>query len=159
MPQIIAIKPGLGGGTHRVPTDSVATVLPMTANRIGREVEDEDELPVRVQSAQEAFELFKPSIHIVTRAGKDETEFVVDFDFRNMDDFHPSSVLTRIPGKQNDLADLKGAIDLLYRLKDRWTLPPVKKAWSDPGLRKQILEALGQLRLCMARLADAKGGI
>ena len=43
-------------------------------------------------------------------------------------------------------ADLKNNIDLMYRLKDRWKLPAVRRAWSNPEQRRQIIAALEQLR-------------
>jgi hypothetical protein len=44
-------------------------------------------------------------------------------------------------------------------MKDRWSLPSVKRAWSDPKQRKQILEALARLRGELEKVAGAsKGG-
>src|SRR5947208_2783149 len=85
----------------------------------GEEVEDEDEVPISVDSVNDAFAKFKPSVHLETTAGEDATEFVVDVAFRTLKDFDPENIQKRVPGKRNDLADLKNSIDLLYRLKDR----------------------------------------
>jgi hypothetical protein len=55
---------------------------------------------------------------------------------------------------RNDLADLKNNIDLLYRLKDRWKLPAVRRAWTNPEQRKEIIKALGQLRDELDKVAE-----
>ena len=47
---------------------------------------------------------------------------------------------------RNDIADLKANIDLLYRLKDRWKLPTVRRAWNSETQRTEIIQALGRLR-------------
>jgi CHAT domain-containing protein len=38
----------------------------------------------------------------------------------------------------------KNAIDLLYRMKDRWSLPSVKRAWSDPNNTQAVRGAAEQ---------------
>ena len=58
---------------------------------------------------------------------------------------------------RNDIADLKSNIDVLYRLKDRWKLPTVRRAWGNENQRKEIIEALGRLRGELQKVA-AKGG-
>ena len=158
MPKIEVIRKGVTPAARPVPTDTTATVMPMTLNRVGKEVEDEDEAPVSVDSVNDAFAKFKPSVHLETTAGEEAAEFVVDFDFRNLKDFDPDNIQKRTPGKRNDLADLKNNIDLLYRLKDRWALPAVKKALSEPGQRQQIIAAVNELRQQIERLAQTKGG-
>jgi type VI secretion system protein ImpB len=158
MPKIEVIRKGVTPAARPVPTDTTAAVLPMTLNRVGKEVEDEEEAPVSVDSVNDAFAKFKPSIHFETNAGEEATEFVVDFDFHSLKDFDPENIQKRVGGKRNDLADLKNSIDLLYRLKDRWSLPGVKKAWSDPNQRQQIIAAVDQLRQQLEKLAQAKGG-
>jgi hypothetical protein len=60
---------------------------------------------------------------------------------------------------RNDLADLKDNIDLLYRLKKRWALPAVRRAWNNPEQRKEILEALGRLRGELNRIAEKGGNV
>ena len=156
MPQIEVIKKGITPAVRPVPTDTTLTLLPMTLDRVGRELADEDEQALRVDSVQDAFEKFKPSIHFETRAGEEQTEFVVDLDFHNVKDFSPENIQKRVPGKRNDLADMGTTIDLLYRLKDRWGLPAVKRAWSDPNQRKQILDALARLRSELEKVALAR---
>jgi type VI secretion system protein ImpB len=158
MPKIQVIRKGVTPAARPVPTDTTAAVLPVTLNRVGKEVEDEEEAPVSVDSVNDAFAKFKPSIHFETNAGEEATEFVVDFVFNSLKDFDPENIQKRVGGKRNDLADLKNSIDLLYRLKDRWALPGVKKAWSDPNQRQQIIAAVDQLRQQLEKLAQAKGG-
>src|SRR5262245_53747153 len=158
MPKIEVIRKGVTPAARPVPTDTTAAVLPMTLDRVGKEVEDEDEVPLSVDSVNDAFAKFKPSVHLETNAGEDGTEFVVDIDFTNIKGFDPENIQKRVAGKRNDLADLKNSIDLLYRLKDRWSLPTVKKAWSDPNQRQQILAAVNELRQQLEKLAQSKGG-
>ena len=159
MPKIEVIRKGITPAVRPVPTDTTLAVLPVTLERMGREVVDEDEQPVRVDSADDAFLKFKPSIHFETRVGEEETEFVADFEFRSLKDFSPENIQKRVPGQRNDIADLKNVIDLLYRMKDRWALPSVKRAWANPAQRKQILAALARLRVELEKVAGAaKGG-
>jgi type VI secretion system protein ImpB len=159
MPKIEVIRKGITPAVRPVPTDTTLAVVPVTLERMGREVETEDEAPVRVDSVDDAFQKFKPSIHFETQAGAEATEFVADLEFRSLKDFSPENIQKRVPGQRNDIADLKNAIDLLYRMKDRWSLPSVKRAWSDPKQRKQILEALARLRSELEKVAGvSKGG-
>jgi predicted component of type VI protein secretion system len=155
MPEIKVIKKGITSAVRAVPTDTTLTILPMTLDRVGRELADEDEVALRVDSPQDAFEKFKPSIHFETRAGEEETEFVADLEFHSIKDFSPENIQKRVPGKRNDLADMGATIGLLYRLKDRWTLPAVKRAWADPNQRRQILDALARLRTELEKVAQA----
>ena len=159
MPKIEVIRKGITPAVRPVPTDTTLAVVPVTLERMEREVLTEDEEPVRVDSGDDAFQKFKPSIHFETQAGEEATEFVADLEFRSLKDFSPENIQKRVPGQRNDIADLKNAIDLLYRMKDRWSLPSVKRAWSDPKQRKQILEALARLRGELEKVAGAaKGG-
>ena len=159
MPKIEVMRKGVTPAARPVPTDTTAVVLPMTLDRVGKEVADEDEQPLRVDSPGDAFEKFKPSIHFETHVGEESTEFVVDREFRSLKDFEPANIQKRVAGKRNDLADLKNGIDLLYRLKDRWSLPAVKRSWNDPVQRQQIIGALTNLRDQIERLAQpVKGG-
>ena len=159
MPKIEVIRKGITPAVRPVPTDTTLAVLPVTLERMGREVVDEDEQPMRVDSVDDAFRKFQPSIHFETQAGEEATEFVADFEFRSLKDFSPENIQKRVPGQRNDIADLKNVIDLLYRMKDRWALPSVKRAWSNPAQRKQILAALARLRVELEKVAGvAKGG-
>jgi predicted component of type VI protein secretion system len=158
MPKIEVIRKGITPAVRPVPTDTTLAVLPVTLERMGREVENEDEEAVRVDSVDDAFRKFKPSIHFETQAGAEATEFVADFEFRGIKDFSPENIQKRIPGQRNDIADLKNAIDLLYRMKDRWSLPSVKRAWSNPAQRKQILAALARLHAELEKIAQTGKG-
>jgi|RhiMethySRZTD1v2_1073278.scaffolds.fasta_scaffold04574_4 predicted component of type VI protein secretion system len=159
MPKIEVIRKGITPAVRPVPTDTTLVVLPVTLDQMGKEVDNEDEEAARVDSVNDAFEKFKPSIHFETQAGPEATEFVADLEFRSLKDFSPENIQKRIPGQRNDIADLKNAIDLLYRMKDRWSLPSVKRAWSNPAQRKQILAALARLHAELEKIAQTgKGG-
>lgn len=158
MPKIEVIRKGITAAVRPVPTDTTLAILPMTLDRVGKELEDEDEKPTRVDGVNDAFEKFKPSIHFETLAGEEATEFVADLEFHNLKDFDPENLQKRVPGKRNDIADLKNTIDLLYRLKDRWSLPAVKRAWNIPEQRQQILAALANLRTELEKVAHARKG-
>src|SRR5215510_8540554 len=105
MPRIEVIRKGITPAVRPVPTDTTLVVLPMTLERVGKEVEDEDEQPVRIDSVNEAFEQLKPSIRFETPAGEEATEFVAELDFRSLKDFTPDNIQKRVPGKRNDIAD------------------------------------------------------
>lgn len=159
MPKIEVIRKGVTPAVRPVPTDTTLSVLPMTPGRVGKEVEDEDEQPTRIESVADAFQQFKPRIDFKTLAGPEATEFVVELEPRSLKDFEPENVQKRTPGKRNDVADLRNSIDLLYRLKERWSLPAVKRAWNDPGQRQQILAALSRLRAELEKVAqNTEGG-
>lgn len=157
MPKIEVIRKGITSHVRPVPTDTTLITLPMTLDRVGREVADEDEQPERIDSVNDAMVKFKPSIHFETNAGPEGTEFVADLDFRSMKDFNPENIQKKTPGKRNDIADLKNTIDLLYRMKDRWSLPAVKRAWNDPTQRQDIIAALAKLRTELERVAHTGG--
>jgi type VI secretion system protein ImpB len=155
MPIIDVKRQGVRPAVRKVPTSTCAVTMPMTLDRVGHEVRAENEEPETVESLQDAFEKFKPQMKFRGTAGPDETEFQAEFRFRSVRDFEPSNVMTRqeiraedgtVTYLRNDLADLKNNIDLLYRLKDRWKLPAVRRAWSNPEQRKQIIAALAELR-------------
>jgi type VI secretion system protein ImpB len=158
MPKIEVIRKGITPAVRPVPTDTTLVVLPVTLDQMGKEVENEDEEAARVDSVNDAFEKFKPSIHFETQAGPEATEFVADLEFRSLKDFSPENIQKRVPGQRNDIADLKNAIDLLYRMKDRWSLPSVKRAWSNPAQRKQILAALARLHAELEKIAQTRKG-
>jgi type VI secretion system protein ImpB len=158
MPKIEVIRKGITPAVRPVPTDTTLVVLPVTLDQMGKEVESEDEQAVRVDSVNDAFEKFQPSLHFETQAGAEGTEFVADLEFRSLKDFSPENIQKRIPGQRNDIADLKNAIDLLYRMKDRWSLPSVKRAWSNPAQRKQIIAALARLHAELEKIAQTRKG-
>ena len=159
MPKIEVVRKGITPAVRPVPTDTTLTLIPMTLDRVGKELGDEDEQAIRIDSVEDAFEKFNPSISFRTNAGEEQTEFVADLEFHSLKDFSPENIQKRTPGKRNDLADLGITIELLYRLKDRWFLPAVKRAWSDPNQRKQIVAALDKLRVELEKVAQTgKGG-
>jgi type VI secretion system protein ImpB len=41
-------------------------------------------------------------------------------------------------------------------LKDRWKLPAVRRAWSNPAQRAEIVNALNKLRSELERVAEGK---
>ncbi len=152
MPVVKVTRAGVRPAPREVPTDTTATVLPMTFDRVGQEAQ-EDEEPTKVSSLAEAFEKFKPSLEFKTNVGEEGTEFVADLDFKSLKDFDPKQIRTREPGKRNDLADLQARIDLLHRMRERFTLLAVKRAWESPEQRKEIIQALGELQESLKRIA------
>jgi type VI secretion system protein ImpB len=167
MPLVKVIRKGVTPAVRKVPTSTCAVVMPMTLDRVGREVKSEGEEPTRVDNAADAFEKFKPELRFEGTAGEEETSFKADFRFRNIKDFDPENLQKRqeirnaegqvVEYLRNDIADLKSNIDLLYRLKDRWKLPAVRRAWSRPEQRQEIINALGNLRMELEKVAS-KGG-
>ena len=141
-------------------------MMPMTLNRVGQEVASENEEPTKIENAQDAFEKFQPQLGFKGYAGPEETEFKADFRFRSIKDFDPENLQKRqevrdadgnVTYLRNDIADLKSNIDLVYRLKDRWKLPTVRRAWNNPNQRQEIIAALGKLRGALENIAS-KGG-
>lgn len=166
MPLINVKRTGVRPSVRKVPTSTCAVAMPMSLDRVGKEVASENEEPTEVESAQDAFAKFKPELKFKGRAGAEETEFQAEFRFRNIKDFDPANLQMRqeVRGEdgsvtylRNDLADLKNNIDLLYRIKDRWKLPAVRRAWSNPGQRQEIVEALGRLRDELQKVAGSGG--
>lgn len=152
MPVVKVTRAGVRPAPREVPTDTTATVLPMTFDRVGEEAQ-EDEEPTKVSSLAEAFEKFKPALEFKTSVGEEGTEFVADLDFKSLKDFDPKQIRTREPGKRNDLADLQARIDLLHRMRERFTLLAVKRAWENPEQRKEIIQALAELQESLKRIA------
>ncbi len=166
MPLVKVIRKGVTPAVRKVPTSTCAAIMPMTLNRVGQEVASENEEPTKIESAQDAFEKFQPSLNFKGYAGPEETEFKAEFKFRSIKDFDPENLQKRqevrdedgnVTYLRNDLADLKSNIDLLYRLKDRWKLPTVRRAWNNPNQRQEIIGALGKLRTALEGIAS-KGG-
>ncbi|MEW6365991.1 MAG: hypothetical protein AB1714_15280 [Acidobacteriota bacterium] len=166
MPLVKVIRKGVTPAIRKVPTSTTAAVMPMTLDRVGKEVASENEEATKVESAQDAFEKFKPALDFKARAGEEETEFRAEFRFRSIKDFDPENLQKRQEIKnadgtvdvlRNDIADLKNGIDLLYRLKDRWKLPAVRRAWGAENQRKEIINALGRLRGELEKVAGRGG--
>lgn len=166
MPLVKVIRKGITPHIRKVPTSTCAAVMPMTLERLGREVASENEEPAKVESLSDAFEKFQPGLKFRGNAGEDETEFKAEFRFRNIKDFDPENLQKRqelrnadgeVEYLRNDIADLKNNIDLLYRLKDRFKLPTVRRAWGSPERRQEIIDALGRLRGELERVAREGG--
>ncbi len=166
MPLVKVIRKGITPAVRKVPTSTAAVMMPMTLDQVGKDLQTEEEDPTKVESVNDAFEKFKPDLKFTGYAGKEETEFKADFRFRNVKDFTPENLQKRQEIKtvddygdehvevlRNDIADLKDKIDLVYRLKDRWRLPAVRRAWSNPAQRKEIIEALGRLKSELGKVA------
>jgi predicted component of type VI protein secretion system len=134
---------------------------------VGKEAASENEEPTKVEDVGDAFNKFKPTLEFKGNAGAEETEFKADFRFRSIKDFDPENLQKRQEIKnedgetvylRNDIADLKNKIDLLYRLKDRWKLPTVRRAWGNEEQRKEIIKALERLRGELVRVAGKGEG-
>jgi len=129
---------------RELPTSTAMLLQPMTLEGLGKELESDAFEPVKVDDLQSAFKVFEPKIHFKSEG---PTEMVVDLAFQRMADFDPKNILKPSPtGARNDLAKLQSTISLLYRLKERWAKPTVRKAWADKAQRQQIIEAIGSLR-------------
>lgn len=150
MPVVKVTRAGVRSAPREVPTDTTAAILPMTADRVGREAR-EDEAPTRVGSLAEAFQKFAPRLDFRTTVGEDGTEFAAELEFRSLRDFDPRQIRSREPGKRNDLADLQSRIDMLHRMRARFSVLAVKRAWDNEEQRHEIIGAVGdfeeQLRL------------
>ena len=163
MPLVKVVRKGVTPAVRKVPTSTAAAMLPMTLERVGGEAASESEDLQKVEDLQDAFRKFQPSLHFRGHAGEEETEFRAEVQFRSIKDFDPENLQKRqevrdeagnVTYLRNDLADLRSNIDLLYRLKDRWKLPSVRRAWQNPAQRQEIVEALGKLRAELERVAE-----
>jgi len=166
MPLVRVIRKGITPHIRKVPTSTCAVVMPMTLDRVGKEVASENEEPTKVEDVNDAFSKFQPKLNFKGNAGPEETEFKAEFRFRTVKDFDPDNLQKRqeirhadgrVEHLRNDIADLKANIDLVYRLKDRWKLPTVRRAWSNETQRKEIIQALGRLRNELQKVADQGG--
>lgn len=155
MPVVKVTRAGVRSAPREVPTETTAAVLPMTFDRVGQEC-PEDDTPVKVSSVAEAFEKFQPKLDFKTTVGDEGTEFAAELDFKSLKDFDPKQIRSREPGKRNDIADLQSQIDLLHRMRERFTLLAVKKAWENEGQRKEIIAALGELQAQLKRIAGGE---
>jgi type VI secretion system protein ImpB len=163
MPLVKVIRKGVTPSVRKVPTSTAALMLPMTAERIGVEASSEREDLVKVEDLNDSFRKFEPKLNFRGNAGPEEAEFRADIRFRSIKDFDPENLQKKQEIKnangeseylRNDIADLKTNIDLLYRLKDRWKLPTVRRAWANEEQRKEIITALGKLRSELERVAQ-----
>lgn len=162
MPLVKVVRKGVTPAVRKVPTSTAAAMMPMTLERVGAEAASESEELVKVEDLGDAFRKFEPRLDFRGVAGPDETEFRAEVQFRSIKDFDPENLQKRqelrdeegnVSYLRNDLADLKTNIDLLYRLKDRWKLPAVRRAWANPAQRAEIVNALNKLRGELERVA------
>ena len=63
MPVVKVTRAGVRSAPREVPTDTTATVLPMTFDRVGQEC-TEDEAPTKVSTLAEAFSKFADKMTI-----------------------------------------------------------------------------------------------
>ena len=166
MPLVKVIRKGITPAVRKVPTSTCAVLMPTTLDRVGKEVASETEEPTKVEDVNDAFAKFQPKLNFKGYAGPEETEFKAEFRFRSIKDFDPENLQKRqeirnadgsVQYLRNDIADLKSNIDLLYRVKDRWKLPTVRRAWSNETQRKEIIAALGRLRGELQKVAGQGG--
>lgn len=165
MPLVKVVRKGVTPAIRKVPTSTAAAMLPMTLERVGGEVTSETEELTKVEDLGDAFRKFQPKLDFQGSAGPDETEFRAEVQFRSIKDFDPENLQKRqevrdedgnVSYLRNDVADLKTNIDLLYRLKDRWKLPAVRRAWGNPAQRQEIVNALSKLRGQLERVAEGE---
>ena len=167
MPLVKVIRKGITPAVRKVPTSTCAAMMPMSLDRVGKEAGSENEELTKVEDVNDAFAKFQPKLSFKGYAGAEETEFKAEFRFKSVKDFDPENLQKRQEVKnadgeseylRNDIADLKSNIDVLYRLKDRWKLPTVRRAWGNETQRKEIVAALGRLKGELQKVAAAKGG-
>lgn len=156
MPVTNIKRTGVRSAPREIPTETTVTIMPMTMARVGQEA-PEDEGPTKVSSLADAFEAFKPRLDFRTTVGEEGTEFVADLEFRSLKDFDPKQIRSREPGKRNDIADLQAEIDLLQRMRERFTLLSVKRAWENPEQRKEMIGAIGELQDSLRQIAEGEG--
>ncbi len=156
MPVVKVTRAGIRSAPREVPTDTTAAILPMTADRVGREA-PEDEQPTRVGSLAEAFDRFAPRLEFRTTVGEDGAEFGADLEFRSLRDFDPRQIRSREPGKRNDLAELQSRIDMLHRMRERFSVLSVKRAWDNAEQRREIIGAVAEFEEQLRRIAGGQG--
>jgi len=155
MPEISVKRQGITPFARDVPTSTAVIVQPMNLERVGKELTTEEEAPERIGDLNHAFKIFKPQLHFKSEGS---TEIEVDLEFNKMADFDPKNILKPTPNSRNDLAKLQTTIELLYRLKERWGKPGVRRAWNDKEQRRQIIESLTSLAEELKTIASEKEG-
>lgn len=155
MPVVKVTRAGVKMAPRQVPTETTATILPMTVDRVGQETA-EDEQPTKVSSLAEAFEKFAPKLDFKTTVGEEGTEFAADLEFKSLKDFDPKKLMSKTPGKRNDLADLQSQIDLLHRMRERFSVLSVRRAWDNPDQRKEIIEAISQFQDALKKISGGE---
>ncbi len=153
MPVTKVTRTGVRSAPRQVPTDTTATLLPMTFDRVGEEA-PEDEAPTKISSLQDAFAAYKPELDFRTTVGDEGTEFVAELEFKSLKDFDPKQIRSRTPGKRNDIADLQMQIDLLHRMRESFSVLAVKRAWEKQEQRQEIIDALGDFQNQLQRLSS-----
>jgi type VI secretion system protein ImpB len=163
MPLIKVVRKGVTPAIRKVPTSTCAIMMPMTPEQVGVEAASENDELVKVEDLADSFRKFQPRLSFTANAGPEETEFRAELRFRSVRDFDPENLQKKqevrrengdVDYLRNDIADLKTNIDLLYRLKDRWKLPAVRRAWANQEQRSEIIAALGKLRGELERVAS-----
>ena len=157
MPVVKVTRAGVRSAPREVPTDTTAAILPMTAERVGREA-PEDEEPTKIGCLAEAFEKFAPRLDFRTTVGDNGAEFAADLEFRSLRDFDPRQIRTREPGKRNDLADLQSRIDMLHRMRERFCLLSVKRSWENEEQRREIIGAVDEFEEQLRHIAQGGEG-
>jgi len=152
MPVVKVTRVGVKQAPRQVPTETTAAILPMTVDRVGQET-GEDEQPTKVSSLAEAFEKFKPGLNFRTNVGDEGTEFVTELEFKSLKDFDPKKLMTRDASRRNDLADLQSQVDLLHRMRERFSVMSVRRAWDSPEQRKEIIEAIAEFQEALKKLS------
>lgn len=155
MPVVKVTRAGVKQAPRQVPTETTSTILPMTVDRVGEEA-PEDEGPTKVSSLAEAFEKFKPALDFRTTVGEEGTEFAAELEFRSLKDFDPKKLMSREPGKRNDLADMQSQIDLLHRMRERFSVLSVKRAWDNEDQRKEIIDAVAEFQEALKRISGGE---
>ena len=152
MPVVKVTRAGVKQAPRQVPTETTAAVMPMTVDRVGQEC-GEDEAPTKISSLSDAFEKFKPALNFKANVGDEGTEFVADLEFKSLKDFDPKKLHSRDPGKRNDLADLQSQVDLLHRMRERFSVLSVRRAWDNSDQRKEIIEAIAEFQEALKRIS------
>ena len=157
MPVTKITRQGVISAPRDVPTETTATVMPMTLDRVGAEA-PEDDTPTKISTLADAFKTFKPAIDFSTQVGEEGTEFVAQLEFKSIGDFDPKQIRSRAPGKRNDIADLHSQLELLQRMRASFALLPVKRAWEKEADRTAVIDALQAFKSQIQRIADGEGG-
>lgn len=155
MPVVKVTRAGVRQAPRQVPTETTATILPMTVDRVGQETTEEEQ-PTKVSSLAEAFEKFKPALDFKTTVGDEGTEFAADLEFKNLKDFDPKKLMSRVPGKRNDLADVQSQVDLLNRMRERFSVLAVRRAWDNTDQRKEIIDAIAQFQDALKKISGGE---
>ncbi len=128
-------------------------------DRIGHEIDDVDEKPVRLDSLDVAFDAFRPSVAFAASAGEGAQEVVAEVEFLKIEDFEPRNIFKGGTGKRNDVALLDEAIGQLSDFREWWLLPGVQRVWKNVELRDRMLRTPIDLLTQFMRSSPEKLGI